>query len=668
MMKAFLARGFAIAAVLFVASTAPAATYYVDPQSGSDTNPGTSTAQPFRTVPGTLSRSGTSYLNSAWGSITPTNRIRPGDAIYLKGGGVQVEGPIRICGAEAPSRCTGPAFLRPGFFDSATPQAPIRIQVHPTWGSGDFTFDFSNVTALPVNGTGVLSVHTDYTWLLGDSPSRRIRLTNCDLNAYAMLTYWGRGDIASYVKGSVGRYLDVDGTDNAGDCIGVDFSHAENFLLANSTIHDLRRANEGVTVGGFNDNHTKFGMLYELASYNNNEGFASFAAKELKYLRCRAYDNDSGAGMSNRGFDGGAINGNGESNVSFFDCSAWDNGTAAFGFSGCGDSECSCGNQIRMVLVNFVGYAKNIPSRDTARCYSGVHCLLYNSLLANGTQSAFLVQSTHRRGSCSGCGTGACCSWSGNCATDGDCAAHGLSAPCDLTDTPGRTKLTARNTIFYPQGGSGLQCNGASPPGVSDNNPIDTDSDYNIYSPPAGLGDSAIMAHHTAQGGCDAAATTYASPPDWKGAHDLVGTANRPSFVSVSNSVYESNDYHLQPSSKGVDVGDWYCRVTSANGSGTTFAVDCDPNEFFYAAATYPGGIVSPDTAYLGTGGNKRCQITALATTQVGRSGSITCSQPIAWTRGEGVSRHPVFGPAPDIGPFESGLPAPVLHSVVPIP
>jgi len=646
--------------------------YYVDPANGNDTNDGKSQSTAWKTIPGTWKRDGTDYLNTAWGAITKTNKLQPGDTVYLKGGEVQAEGAIWTCsGTESPRRCTGPVSNPIGFYEHGTASNPIRIMVHPTWGAGDFTFSFSNASVNPFPGTYLFYVRTDYLWLEGANSNRRIKLSNCDAGpTYSLLGFAGRRDTNQLIRGSVARYLDVDGSQNNAACHGIDFSTASNYILADSITHDhttnwTSGNPDCVTSGGFNDNPTNYGMIVDTEAYGCSDGFGSFAAANLKYLRVKSHDNVSV--VSKRGFNAGGIDGDATSNVSFFDSIGYNNGNYAFGFSACGDSEFDCTPvKVRLVLVNFIGYSiPGGPAKDTALLYSGAHGLLYNSVLYNGGQSTIMLQSTHRRGTCSGCNAGNNgCLWAGNCVTNQDCQSHFPSDPtrwtCDTTDTLGPTKLTARNTIFYTNGSSATQCIGASAPGVSDNNPIDTDSNFNIWVPKDGGSDANIYSNHTASGGCDAPATTYLAPPDWKGSNDRIGVANRPIFVSADHTAYANNDFRLQAGSPGIDQGDWYCKITSASGSGTTFSTDCDPKEFFYDKDDYPGDFLAEDTAYIGIGTNNVCTIAGLTRSGApGTPGTITCASPITWTQGEGVSRKPVYGVAPDIGAFEYGTTVP---------
>jgi hypothetical protein len=67
--------------VLCASAPVWAAAYFVDPVSGSDSNPGTSQTSPWRTVPG---MSGA----TSWGSINSGSKVPAGSTIDIKAGSV----------------------------------------------------------------------------------------------------------------------------------------------------------------------------------------------------------------------------------------------------------------------------------------------------------------------------------------------------------------------------------------------------------------------------------------------------------------------------------------------------------------------------------------------------------------------------------------------------
>ncbi|OGL69480.1 hypothetical protein A3D60_04140 [Candidatus Uhrbacteria bacterium RIFCSPHIGHO2_02_FULL_47_29] len=632
--------------------------YYVDPQNGNDANDGRSMTTAWKTIPGTWKRDGTDYLNAAWGNITKTNKLQPGDTVYLKGGGVQAEGVIWTCsGTENPKRCTGNVYNPDGFYEHGTASNPIRIMVHPTWASGNFVFDFSNTLSNPDSnnwGSPLFSVRSDYLWLEGASDAKRLKIQGCNLQStnggHWLLGFRGRPDKNLFSIGDLGRFLEVDGSQDTALCKGVDFSFTKNYTLANSMIHDVKMiAAYCISIGGQNDNDTEKGLIIDTETYKCDGGVQAVDSDDLVILRHKShhngvYSSTGTAGQDGRGFNFGGINGPATTNVSILESEAWGNFQYPWGFSACGPPETSCAIEPnRFIVAHSLGHG---PTKDDAnklclglgdpystctgvgtgtkrgsnfRCYGGANCFEYNNTHVGGEQSAVILGSDHKIGA----------------------------------TTP--TTFISKNTIYYPKAPWGTACYpGQNPLGT----PIITQSNYTIWVPGDGYDNSGRMAEHSNAQGClnTEVTCTFATRCDWNGSHDLVGSQYRPTFVNANQDLYSQNpaDYQLKEGSVGIDQGDWYCKITSPSGTGNTFSTDCDPKEFFYVKNDYPGDFLAPDVAYIGIGTNRTCTIVGLTRSGLpGSPGTMTCTSPITWTQGEGVSRKPVYGTAPDIGAFE---------------
>ncbi len=135
------------AATLAVAPPAISATYYVDPQSGADTNPGTAAA-PWRTIPGTRTTDNTSYLRSQWGSISQSNKIRCGDIVFLRGGTTYSTTTVPNGGAWR---------IDPDYYTATcTAASPITIRVAT---AGEWS---ASTGALAIDGTGITNTSRHY--------------------------------------------------------------------------------------------------------------------------------------------------------------------------------------------------------------------------------------------------------------------------------------------------------------------------------------------------------------------------------------------------------------------------------------------------------------------------------------------------------------------------
>ncbi len=132
----------AFMAVALVTGTALGATYYVDPQGGSDGAAGTSSGAAWESVPGSRTSNNAQFLRSQWGSVSTANKIKCGDTILLKGGAtystttVSNGGALRIDPSYYTDNCTG-----------STP-ITIRVASNTEWSgsNGHFT----------INGSGML--------------------------------------------------------------------------------------------------------------------------------------------------------------------------------------------------------------------------------------------------------------------------------------------------------------------------------------------------------------------------------------------------------------------------------------------------------------------------------------------------------------------------------
>src|SRR5258708_7297558 len=79
-------RAMGIIAIFLLPGLAGAATYYVDFAAGNDANDGASKLTPFRTIPGTYSSGGSSYLRTSWGAISASSKIKDNTTFNIKCG------------------------------------------------------------------------------------------------------------------------------------------------------------------------------------------------------------------------------------------------------------------------------------------------------------------------------------------------------------------------------------------------------------------------------------------------------------------------------------------------------------------------------------------------------------------------------------------------------
>lgn len=168
-----------------------AATYYVDPQTGADSNSGSSPGAPWETVPGTRTVDNLAFLRSQWGAINQTNKIKCGDTILLKGGTTYSRTTVTNGGA---------LRIDPFYYtDTCSAANPIAIRLanNAEWSgsTGNYTIDGTGITNTsrtfnPKNGPcpagGVCAVvdieMLDGIVMTGVSDTQRIVLTAVTTN------------------------------------------------------------------------------------------------------------------------------------------------------------------------------------------------------------------------------------------------------------------------------------------------------------------------------------------------------------------------------------------------------------------------------------------------------------------------------------------------------
>ena len=128
-------RALTISAIFWLcASTAFAATYYIDFDNGNDTNSGLTRTSALKTIPGTVTSSTIdtstiTYLNSSWGPFSTASKVPPGTVFKLKRGtaySIQDGGYI---------------WIRSDHYQPATASNPIKFEADLEWGTGPVTFD-----------------------------------------------------------------------------------------------------------------------------------------------------------------------------------------------------------------------------------------------------------------------------------------------------------------------------------------------------------------------------------------------------------------------------------------------------------------------------------------------------------------------------------------------
>lgn len=270
-----------------------AATYYVDPQSGSDANPGTSPAAPWRTPPGTRTSSNGGFLASAWGSVRTSSRVACGDRILLKGGATQ-------------SSAQGGAWLiDPTYYSDCTAGNPTTIKVATSgeWSgsNGHFTIDGSGITSTanylygwPGDEDSLIQVaNVAHLHIRGASATQRLRIIDSNANG---LTASCSPSCSSGGPGLMaGFWADFVEVATAGDR-GVSLGRTADSKVSNTIAHDSYNA--GFATGFANDHETVRTAFVDVEGYRNGANtnpFAQsdgmfFASRDIWCVRCSSHD------------------------------------------------------------------------------------------------------------------------------------------------------------------------------------------------------------------------------------------------------------------------------------------------------------------------------------------------------------------------------------------
>jgi hypothetical protein len=346
------------------AGSAWAATYYVDPVSGSDANPGTSQTSAWRTLPGTRTASDSGYVTSAWGSITSSNKIRAGDTIYLK------------AGTSHTSANGGRIVFDSTYYSNGTSASPISVRVSPSWGTGNFTINGTGMS-IPTY-FGMLFIKTNYLTLSGADVNRRLVVKNASVSqGYNILVY---GSSGTHSNGVVIDYADV--SNGPYGNIGVGYS--DNGIIRNSLIHDSKET--GIQMGLAADIPNTGWTLQDLDVYNNGQtttgmenlphGVQIVGSFNVTVLRVKSHGN------RRDGFDFGsaAANNNGSMSAVVVDSTSYNNGEDGFG----------CNGGTGVVKVDYVNVISFNNGASGWQIYDGPTVGIYNSIAhSNGNGSNF---------------------------------------------------------------------------------------------------------------------------------------------------------------------------------------------------------------------------------------------------------------------------------------
>ncbi len=620
---------FCLIAAMSWLTPAFAATYYVDPTTGVNTNNGTSASTPWKNPPGTRTANDSGFSSTAWGAVTTSAKVQCGDVILLKGGSTQASaqgGAWRIDANYYTNNCTTGSRLT------------LRIATSAEWSgsSGNFIIDGTGMTPTCVNACGsggyvaLVDVEgVNYVVLQGQGATQRLEIKNGASGPHGELSFGllvtnGPG---SQGDGFKGQWLTVHNNTGA----GIEVSTWKNWLVANTISYS--NGGPGYGAGSQSDLKVTNGGFVDAEAYGNGTaaygGFADayffVGGNTLWCVRCAAHDNVQ------RGFNTGSILNNNAATYLFRDMRAYNNGTStdpnvsknAFGFSG-------------------TDLLDQFPQQN----------FVVGAILYRNTQL----------GAWMGYGDGWVELWHGVFFGNG----YGTNPDGDAKYDRSSDYAGVYNSIFQRRSYTQAPWTYGNANQARDRAPR---SDYNLYHPASA--DSEWFSYFNFQGGSfNSTGRTFAQAASgqtgFTGSHELIGAVYNPLFVATDDTEYANNDFHLQSGSAAIDKGQFLMRANGAGANASTINVlgngnSNDPRNYFIAPNSYLDA--TPDTIQIQGCG----QVTITAMTATSISFTPSCA---SWANGAGV-HLPWNGTSPDIGAFESGvqvttLPAPANLRMVP--
>ncbi|HSQ00678.1 MAG TPA: hypothetical protein VL049_25925 [Candidatus Dormibacteraeota bacterium] len=611
-----------------------AATYYVDPTTGANSNAGTTASAAWRNPPGTRTANDSGFASSAWGPITSANKVACGDVILLKGGATQT------------SAQGGAWRIDPSYYSSCTPAQRIvlRVATAAEWSgsAGPFTIDGTGMTptydityAFGDHAALIAISNRNYIEIRGASATQRLVVRNS--------TSWSvvvacNGNCSGAGQGFRGDFLEL-----ANSSDGFNIGNWNQWQVSNSIGHDIRYG--PWQTGLNNDWKVDQGAFVNVQGYDSGCGSVaaptctSGAGKEDLFflvggrgvwcIDCQAYRGGE------RGVNTGVIQDSsmgGDFNFRFRNLRAWDNGATC---SGGGPHYCA-GAGIYISGNDFV-------NADVARNYVVGGVIFHNADMGAGAYgggaieiwNAVTYNTNWKR------------SDTGSYMLDRTAKDVRVFNGIDVRDA-----TTTAKAFTWGNANSALPQKLYTPTSLS-----------NCFRP--------LSSNSEALGVNDGAgwpgAGTYAAPPAWiPSSSNKAGlTLCDPKFTTLDATTYANNNFQLQLGSTAIDAGRFLLRANGAGTNATIISVkanggSADPRNFFIAPNSYLDAL--PDTIQIE--GCGRVAVTAATAT------SISFTPACSWADNAGI-HLPWAGAAPDMGPFEFGLgssvPPPTLISVAPI-
>ena len=134
-------------------------TYYIDFDSGDDTNTGTAKTSPWKTIPGTRNSEDSDWLRLTWGPaatpvFTQAEKVPPDTQFIIKRGTIYDQS------------AGGIIWINKIYYTNGSFSSPITFTVDPEWGEGQVVFDGTGMHV----GIALILIQTDGVFFDGGLP------------------------------------------------------------------------------------------------------------------------------------------------------------------------------------------------------------------------------------------------------------------------------------------------------------------------------------------------------------------------------------------------------------------------------------------------------------------------------------------------------------------
>jgi hypothetical protein len=359
--------------VLLSAGWVGATTYYIDFDNGNDSNSGTSTNAPWRTLPGTQNLAGTDWLHTSWGNgaITALSKIPAGSVIQIK------------AGTTYDSRDGGIIWLeRTWYPEIASDYGSITIERATNWGSGPVTFDFTGIV-----GLAAVIVQIDGLRLDGHGTSG-IRVINSPQDGIQVKEKMGTGNAVSYTFFESLEFYN-NGTSFLNDPAGagsgqVNFRKVSSARVNNCIFNGNNRFINGLIQG---DNHKQivdsvvsnseaYGHQGDMVTNDAGIGFKVFNGQVL-FTNVFSHHNLKGFDLGEQHGDNGTIT------YRVVNCTSHDN---AWGVNFNCAADATYTGAVNFYLINTIIYSNLVHGANVYSSPFNLH-VIHSVFAYNGTEA-----------------------------------------------------------------------------------------------------------------------------------------------------------------------------------------------------------------------------------------------------------------------------------------